>query len=135
MRIKFVTLDDTSWKINYTHHIENYSECSYVNDQSSEEDADPIIKTFDMSFGKNLKKRYFITGAYNRFRIYKNSRNILRVINADYDLELDSEEQDDLIERYSNNTNIPEWLALNVFIFMIENEWDDIDLINHMTIV
>ena len=70
-----------------------------------------------------------------RFKIYRKSSKILSIINKDYNIELDIMEQTALIERYSKNKNIPEWLALKVFLSIRENEWDDESVINYFSII
>lgn len=122
------------WNINYTITV-LYDENSYNYNSDSEVDDEPEKKTFVISFGKS--KKYYIKGnKNNRFKIYKNSKKELRVINEDYDIELDvDEEQDDLIKSYSLNYNIPEWVAIKVFLFMSENDWNDKHIINYMSCV
>ena len=84
-------------------------------------------------FGKS--KKYFIKGGYVPYNIYKNSAGELRIINSEYDLELDMDEQYELINSYASNINIPECLALSVFLYLADNKWDDLNLITYLSVV
>ena len=121
------------WTISYTHTIINYDENDYIYSADSETETIPYNKTFNMIFGKG--KKYYIKGNGSKFKIYKNSKNDLRIINTEYDIELDLEEQEQLIEKYSRNMNIPEWLAIKVFMYMIENDWNDANIIIYMSVI
>ena len=76
----------------------------------------------------------FIKGGI-KYNIYKNSKGDLRIINLDYDLELDMDEQYSLIYRYAYNKNIPECIALRIFLYMIYNKWDDDDMTTYLSVV
>lgn len=151
------------WSISYTHTTNDFNEIKYdidyenlensKNDESLDnleniytENAEKNCnfnigvntenkqKTTSVVFGKN--KKYFIRISdenVSRFKIYKNSMNKLRIINTDYDIELDLSEQDELMNRYSSNIDIPEWFAIKVFMFMKENEWDDENIVIHLS--
>jgi len=127
------TNDDDEWNISYTHEINCYNENDYINSIDSETETTPLKKSFLMTFGKG--KKYYIRGNGTRFKIYKNSKNDLRIINVDYDIELDLDEQETLIEKYSENLNIPEWLAIKVFKYMSENDWSDENIISYMSFI
>jgi len=121
------------WTISYTHTIIDYDENDYIYSADSETETIPCNKTFNMIFGRG--KKYYIKGNGSKFKIYKNSKNDLRIINTEYDIELDLEEQEQLIEKYSRNMNIPEWLAIKVFMYMIENDWNDANIIIYMSVI
>ncbi len=89
-------------------------------------------KVTQISFGK--LKKYFLKGGI-KFNIYRNSNGELRIINSDYEFELDLEEQKSLISKYSSNKNVPEWLALKVFLYISYNKWDDRSIINHLSVI
>ena len=101
-------------------------------EETSDETSDKIEKETYVSFGKN--KKYFIKGCI-KYNIYKNSTGELRIINSEYDLELDMEEQYLLINKYANNVNIPESLALSVFLYLSDNKWDDLNIITYLSVV
>ena len=154
---------NNDWVISYEHYTNNYSINNYTinnaeiydnnlnyNKQANNittkpnnittaepnnittADADAEKKKTIISFGKS--KKYFIRGGI-RYNIYRNSSGDLRIINSDYDLELDMEEQYELISNYANNVNIPECLALSIFIYLSDNNWDDTNLITYLSVV
>lgn len=142
--VKFTGADNTAssndatenshtWNITYTHTTDQYDENNYNNGSDSDVDTALSSKTTIISFGKN--KKYFINGTRKRFRIYENSRNELRIINQDYDVELDLDEQEKLLIGYSKNKHIPEWLAIKVFLYMCEAEWNSEHIINYLSCV
>lgn len=131
--IKFEISED-AWNISYTHVTDQYDENNYINSSDSEVETTPAYRKSYMNFGKG--KRYYIKGNNsNRFRIYKNSKKELRVINTDYDTELDLEEQEELITRYSINKHMPEWFAIKVFMFISENEWSDENICSYLSLI
>jgi hypothetical protein len=95
-------------------------------------EKETVEKETVVIFGKN--KKYFIKGGI-KYNIYKNSTSELRIINSEYDLELDMEEQYSLINRYANNVNIPECLALSVFLYLSDNKWDDLNIITYLSVI
>ena len=89
-------------------------------------------KTTFVTFGKS--ERYFIKGG-TKYNIYNNSKGELRVVNTEYDSELDIEEQCQLISRYSKNKNLPECMALQIFLYMSYNKWDDLSMAIHLSMI
>ena len=140
---------NNDWVISYEHYTNYYSINNYtinnaeiyddnLNYKKQDNSPSPKAKTNSeekktiISFGKS--KKYFIIGGI-KYNIYRNSSGDLRIINSDYDLELDMEEQYELINNYATNINIPECLALSVFIYLSDNKWDDINLITYLSVV
>jgi hypothetical protein len=124
------------WVITYTHDTQDYDLSQYLPDSETAHDTsdtDPVQKTSNISFGKS-GKRYFLKGGI-KFNIYRNSAGELRVMNPEYDFDIDMEEHKQLIHRYSENANIPEACALAVFQYIIDNKWDDSAVINYLSIV
>jgi hypothetical protein len=123
------------WNISYKHHTKEYDPLDYLYENDTPQEEIPNNKmekiTF-VSFGKS--DRYFIKGGV-KYNIYNNSKGELRIVNADYDSELDIEEQCQLINDYSKNKNIPECLALQIFLYMSYNKWDDMSMAIHLSIV
>jgi len=141
---------NNDWNICYKHNTKNYSLDNYLYDLDTTNNASSDIKNhlYEINketveketveketvviFGKN--KKYFIKGGI-KYNIYKNSTSELRIINSEYDLELDMEEQYSLINRYANNVNIPECLALSVFLYLSDNKWDDLNIITYLSVI
>lgn len=133
--VDFNNPKSAGWNISYKHHTKEYDSLDYLyeNDTIQEEITNnKMEKTTFVSFGKS--DRYFIKGGV-KYNIYNNSKGELRIVNADYDSELDIEEQCQLINKYSKNKNIPECLALQIFLYMSYNKWDDMSMAIHLSIV
>lgn len=131
--ITFEQIDD-DWFFSYHHTTTKYNKDAYnYNDDSDSDHEESDIKERNtyVEFGYEDENYYLKGTAINRFRIYRNnSKNVLRIINRDYDDEFDIDEHIVKITEYSKNKDIPEWLALALIIFMINNEWGDNDLID-----
>jgi len=128
-----ISIDTDSWVIGYTHTTEKYNENNYNCGDESETEVESKPKTSKILFGND--DRYFLSGQntrVGRFKIYTNSQKTLRVINSDYDIELDKDAQSDLIRQYSENKDIPEWAALKFFTYMCDNKWDSDSIIKHL---
>jgi hypothetical protein len=128
---------ERTWSIRYTHYTPcfNWFNYNYIDDDTEEkfyDDDKPIAKHSEIVFGKN--KTYFIHGGL-KFNVYRNSNKELRIINVDYDIDLDIEQQSNLIKNYTQNANIPEWVALSILMYMIEHSWDDIDIIRYISLL
>ena len=117
-----------------------------MNDNKDNEDNDsvsdevPYHRTTKVTFGFNTEEyvnlNYIETDTPHDsiFQIYKHKKT-LRIINNQYSTELMPDEQIALITKYSNNVNIPEWLALKVYLHMIEHEWTNSNMIVYLSIV
>lgn len=139
---------DKTWQISYTHKTNNYSSSMYAysGDSDSDHDQEPDInsaqhsaqefsgipKETKISFGKSNK--YFIKGGI-KLHVYRNTAGELRVINPEYEFDLDLDEQKKLVREYSENHDLPEWFAIVVMLYLSDNEWDDAAFINHLSIV
>ena len=131
--------DDDTWSISYTHKTSNYSLLNYLYEKNDIVDADDKnTKTSKIMFGASISgngiKKYFIKGGAS-LDLYKTSMNELRIINLEYQFDIDYDEQRELIATYAENDNIPEYAAIKFMIYMSDNEWDDIDIINHFTMI
>jgi transcription initiation factor TFIIIB Brf1 subunit/transcription initiation factor TFIIB len=121
------------WSISYIHKTDSYNESSYKF-ENTPSDSKRVSKITKIVFGKN--KKYYIKGNYgNRIKIYRNSKNQLRIINVDYDIQLNVAEQIKLMEKYSEDLSLPEWLAIRVFLYMAKNDWDDENIVSHLSVI
>lgn len=122
------------WQISYTHYTEKYNSYYYATEESDNEEY-PVKYTereSKISFGKF--KGYFIKGGV-KLNIYKNASRELRIINPDYEFDLDIDEQLNLARGYSENKNLPECLAIKFLLYMSDNNWDDDDIITHFSVI
>ena len=93
-----------------------------------------MCTTFCTNITCNGTKKYFIKGGAH-LDLYKTSMNELRIINLEYQFDIDYDEQKELITGYSENINIPEYAAIKFMMYMSYNEWDDTAIINHFTMI
>ncbi len=132
---------------NIRFHIEQFNQDEWIIEYDYSGEYNPDIYDYEydenktnininttVSFGK--KDRYFVhrNDASIPLRIFRNSFKKLRIINSDYSISLDIDEQQNLIERYMTS-NIPEWLALKVFDSIGYNNWDDNDVITYLSVI
>lgn len=131
-----VDAEEKTWSIHYSHTTDSFDESSYL-DEQIEDVQPPIKKTTKVSMGRMLigkTYKYFMKG-FACFSVYRNGTDELRIINKEYEYDLDLDDQRALIEKYSEDMNIPEWFAIRIFLFMAKNKWDDEGMINHFSIV
>ncbi len=134
--------EKSTWQISYLHTTDKYDVYDYAYDGSdTEPDIDPNIdpnietkqeKETRILFGKASK--YFIKGGI-KLNVYRNTAGELRVINPNYEFELDLDEQRNLVREYSENIHLPEWFAITTMLYLSDNKWDDQSWINHLSIV
>jgi hypothetical protein len=136
--IEFAMFSPVDWSISYSIDV-NYNIANYLPDCDDTTGATGAAETADtrqrVSFGF-YKGKHFIklqNDEHQRFGLYRNSKKELRLINKDYDTDLDLDEQSELINRYSRNTNIPEYIAVRFFLFVIVNRWTDEGIFYHFT--
>lgn len=131
--ITFEQVDD-DWFFAYHHTTRKYNKdaYNYNTDSDSDNESDSVEnkeRTTYVELSYEDGNYYLVGTSKNRFRIYRNnSKNVLRIINRDYDDEFDVDEHISKITEYSKNKDIPEWLALALIVFMIDHEWKDSDL-------
>lgn len=130
----FTDLNKHSWQITYTHTTDKYSNDHYLMESEQSGEIEYITKTTKISFGKS-KKYYLNNDNIHKFDIYRNSANKLRVVNVDYALELNGEEQRMLIDSYVINKNIPEWFAISILLHISDNNWTDDSMVLHLGLV
>lgn len=127
-----INTDNNNWSITYTHDTNNYSSSNY-NYLKCNKIVTTEQKTTTITFGRN--GGYFIMGNNDKFRVYKNKNKKIRVLNESYESKLDIEDQRMLMDRYIENKDIPEWLAIYVFNCISNNEWEDEHFIIHLSVV
>lgn len=128
-----IVVDPERWVIAYDHSTKLYDENNYNHADDSDTEVELRDKTTHISFGYDNK--LFLIGKnirVSRFKLYRNSRKELRIINNDYSFELDTDDQKKLISAYRKNKHIPEWLALNVFLYMCEHQWESNNIIRYL---
>lgn len=138
---------DKTWQITYTHQTNNYSSAMYsYNESESDDDHTSEMESADdhsavksgiqketrITFGKSNK--YFVRGGI-KLHVYRNTAGELRVINPEYEFDLDLDEQKKLVREYSENYDLPEWFAITTMLYLSDNMWDDEAFINHLSIV
>ncbi len=136
-----ISVERDAWSVTYTHKTNHYHRCLYkpddeldADESTQEPEIEYVEKESTVQFGRD-KRKYIRADRANRFSLYTNSDDELRIINKDYDVLLDLEQQEVLIHRYSTNYDIPEWFAIRIFLFMEKNKWDDKDIQISLSIV
>ena len=134
-----IDIDNDTWLISYIHKTDKYNLLNYLYEKNDEEEVgEENTKTTKIIFGANISnndvKKYFIKGGVS-LDLYKTSTNELRIINLEYQFDIDYDEQRELIISYSENINIPEYAAIKFMMYMSDNEWDDTAIINHFTMI
>ena len=139
-------VDSDTWTISYIHKTSDFKAIDYlyekvdINETDSDESDDNIKtnKTTKIIFGVNITssdvKKYFIKGIAP-LDVYKTSTNEFRIINLEYQFDIDYDEQKELITTYADNINLPEYAAIKFMLYISDNEWDDTAIINHFTMI
>jgi hypothetical protein len=137
------------WSISYTHETKYYTSLNYLyNESDNEVEIENVVenvvdkeintqyreKVTNITFGNIGNRKYYINGGI-KLEVFKSSSGEIRITNPEYDYEIDIEEHRELIKGYSLNKDIPEALAINVFIYMTSNNWNNEDIIKYFSIV
>lgn len=131
--LRFIPGNDDEWCLTYEHKTEKYNVNNYTNSEESEdEDAQDIKKETKVCVGFEKNSYYLHGTSKRRFNIYRhNTTKQIKVKNTLYRMQLDQIEQRELMNKYVDNLDIPEWLAIKVLLHMQDEEWDDKHLILH----
>jgi len=117
--IKITALGDKtpSIKIIYVHYTEHYTLNDYcLNEDSETEEAENMmVKETRIEFGYS-EGRFYISGK-TPIRVYskRDSPQIPYAYSSTYEHELDDCNQALLLDKYLDNKNVPEWLAIGFF--------------------
>ena len=111
--------NNNAWKCIYIHETDNYIINNYcINEESEDEDLLPCFKRTKICFGYNNGK-YFIQN--DSFRELNDIINVYTRKKLPYLYNLEYEniceiDTDDIMEIYSNNIDIPEWLLIKFLL-------------------
>lgn len=99
----------------YLHHTENFNNNDYVLEEDYDDDLYDEMKDTKLEFGY-IDDTFYIVNSKN-IKVYskRESPELPVAFNFKYEAKLDEFEQSDLLERYSENKNIPEWFAISFF--------------------
>jgi long-subunit fatty acid transport protein len=122
-------VDNQNWTFSYDFKTSNYKETDYLIDKDAKNIIlEPIEFACKVIFG--YKDGYFISGGTcHRFSIYKNSSGLMRIINKEYQIEVIKHA--DLINSYTTNINIPEYLALQIMLQLFSFRWTNEKIISY----
>lgn len=130
------SISDSTWQISYVHKTDKYTPVAYMHHDDSADDSaneiNPYSKTTKITFGKTNK--YFIKGGID-LMVYRNSNSEIRIINKDYEYEIDLDEQRTLMLEYSSNVHIPEWLAIKTLLYISDNKWNVENVVIHFCVI
>lgn len=100
----------------YLHHTENFNDNDYLpDDEDHNDDLYDETKDTKLEFGY-IDDTFYIVNSKN-IQVYskRESPELPVAFNFLYETRLDEYEQSNLLERYSENKNIPEWFAIAFF--------------------
>ncbi len=121
--------DENNWKIKYTHMTDSYSaknyiyKKSYIDDSDSESDnensdsdnenLESYNKKTKISFGYKKNKYYikYYNNTLQDIKIYTSCK-LPRLYSDSY--EFTNIDMDNLLDQYSKNYDIPEWLMITI---------------------
>jgi hypothetical protein len=121
---EFISIKDIEFIIDEKNHEWNIS---YTYEQKNEQNMVNLVK-IKLTYYDN---KYKIIGNNSRFKIYINSKKIIRIIFKDLDDEYILEKHLDLIKKLLNDNSIPEYLALQILSSISYNNWDGNDIFNY----
>jgi hypothetical protein len=110
----------------YTHETKNFTTNNYCYEEDEEDKTlDPIYKKTNIKFGfDKLTSKYFILNSF--IQIMQDDKKLVPY-NKLYDYTLGLDEQEELINKYEKNINIPEWFMLRLLkIISYTNILDDL---------
>lgn len=126
---------NNNWSILYIHYTKNYNTANYCFSETSEDeirsDNQDIQKKSRISFGY-MNGKYFIKPNFRELKVYKDD-NLPRLYNLDYEYELGlfGDDLDILLKKYSDNYNIPEWMAVSFLTQIRKQKKMPIDIIKY----
>lgn len=123
----FITCDKNGWTVEYKYFTDKFTLNNYAIHSDSEDESDKNVreKKCTVKFGYNKRNNYYFLNQKSnkpRFKIYRNSSDILRITSLEYTYELDIPEHIELVDNYSKNEDVPEFLALKFFKYLIEQQ-------------
>lgn len=134
-----ITFQPDDWTISYTHTTTNYSQELYKFDNIGQigKSTPYTPHTTHIIFGK--KVNLFIKDNQNiknqKYTLYVNSENKLRIINNDEKDNYAASKHMSYLVKQSNNHDIPEWFALKIFMHLYNNNWDDASFKIYLSII
>ena len=122
-----------SWHITYNHMTSKYTHKDYLY-EIVEFDPRYTDKTSLITIGKlRNSTKYFINGGV-KFIIYRDHYENIRIINPEYEFDLDMDQQDELIDTYIKNINIPESFGLKLLKYFGDFKWSDKKIAKYISI-
>ncbi len=109
----YFSQSEDSWKCRYTHETKEYSINNYcVNSESEDEEMESKYLKTKISFGYRDSK-YFINCVNKAIKVFT-SKNLPKLYSPEYEYETNMD-QYEIMDEYSKNKNIPEWLMIRFF--------------------
>jgi len=110
----YFSQSEDSWKCRYVHETNNYISNNYcVNEESENEDLTPCFKKTKICFGYR-KGKYFIQNSRDVVNVYT-YKKLPRLCSREYE-NICEINIDEVMEVYSKNIDIPEWLMIRFFL-------------------
>jgi hypothetical protein len=123
-----VTVLQDDWWIEYEHHTENFDSGNYLPEEFFESRKEIGPRTTLVKLG--FEDGCFILEGYKEdmIDIYRRGEK-LTGINSLYLCQLSRTQQEELIESYSNNVDVPEWFALKFILSASKKNLSDQNII------
>lgn len=110
----YFSQNDNEWKCKYIHKTNNYTFNNYCIDSESEDDVmNPYPKKTKISFGY-INGKYYIKCENDDIKVYTR-KNLPKLFSLEYEYQ-SSMSQYEIMNIYSKNKNIPEWLAIRFLL-------------------
>jgi len=100
----------------------NFWTFSYKHKKAQSDNLEKLIK-----LEKNNK--FCIKGNDNKYKVYIKNKKKIQIIVKKYEIEFDIKKHNLYINKKAKNSNTPEFLILNLLLYIDSHEWEDSDII------
>jgi hypothetical protein len=101
---------------------DNFWTFSYKHKKAQSDNLERLIK-----LEKNNK--FCIKGNDNKYKVYIKNKKKIQIIVKKYEIEFDIKKHNLYINKKAKNSNTPEFLILNLLLYIDSHEWEDSDII------
>ena len=105
----------------------NFWTFSYKHKKAQSDNLERLIK-----LEKNNK--FCIKGNDNKYKVYIKNKKKIQIIVKKYEIEFDIKKHNLYINKKAKNSNTPEFLILNLLLYIDSHEWEDSDIIKFVNL-
>lgn len=106
---------------------DNFWTFSYKHKKAQSDNLERLIK-----LEKNNK--FCIKGNDNKYKVYIKNKKKIQIIVKKYEIEFDIKKHNLYINKKAKNSNTPEFLILNLLLYIDSHEWEDSDIIKFVNL-